>query len=73
MADGEDDSIQAQKVCEIGAFPYDAFTPACRKGYGVFPGASMFNHSCVPNVCHEFYDCPGGGLLVFRALRLIPE
>ncbi|KAK3278625.1 hypothetical protein CYMTET_13446 [Cymbomonas tetramitiformis] len=42
-------------------------------GYGVFPGASMFNHSCVPNVCHEFYDCPGGGLLVFRALRLIPE
>jgi hypothetical protein len=38
-------------------------------GYALFPSASLFNHSCVPNVFHEHTRTPaGGGLLVFRAL-----
>eukprot|EP00238_Polyblepharides_amylifera_P003568 CAMPEP_0196577764 /NCGR_PEP_ID=MMETSP1081-20130531/6779_1 /TAXON_ID=36882 /ORGANISM="Pyramimonas amylifera, Strain CCMP720" /LENGTH=141 /DNA_ID=CAMNT_0041896773 /DNA_START=144 /DNA_END=566 /DNA_ORIENTATION=+ len=42
-------------------------------GYGIFPSASLFNHSCVPNLCHDLHARQGGGMLVFRALMDVKE
>ena len=42
-------------------------------GYCVYPSASLFNHSCVPNVRHDHARSAAGGLLRFRAIRAVRQ
>ncbi|KAK3239945.1 hypothetical protein CYMTET_50167 [Cymbomonas tetramitiformis] len=63
-------SLQAREECNSFAL-YESFASDDVAGYGVYPGAAMFNHSCIPNVYHAHHRFPGGGMQVFRTLRRV--
>ncbi|KAK3241167.1 hypothetical protein CYMTET_49040 [Cymbomonas tetramitiformis] len=72
LAETLEDALAREECNSFGLYqPPQCGDDACLAGFGVYPGAAMFNHSCVPNLFRVHHRFPGGGLQVFRTLRRV--